>query len=930
MKIFKFILILYFLLGLEKLSAFEITKSPSDYRKYSFLELENGFKFIVVSDPAINQNYCSITIGAGSFNDPEDLQGLAHLLEHTLFLGTEKYPTPDLFKHAVSENGGYFNARTNSESTDFFYSVNSNALEKTISILSNAFLSPLFIEKYIEREKHVVDEEYRMHLNSDAYKVVDVYKEISNPQHPYHRFNMGSLDSFPKDNHYLKLRLKEFFERNYCSNKMTLCLIGPQSIEYLSDIVKKHFSAIPKHQCSNNQLPLIFEKANKNLDIAIKSQNSDSLMLILMYVLPKNNIAYYENGSLNFLKHLIESKAKNSLYSSLKNKGYITNLKIDVASFSTEEIFSIIFDLTSLGYSKKDEITSIFLYFLEMLKEHEYPKVFYNDLLDMRSLRWKHIKYDSSLDFAINLSTNLQKYSPEKAVIGNVLIEHPDYEQNIRFINQSLKQFKNENLRRIIIAPDVEVNKHTNWFNAEYSVKPLSDIKRNIASIKSIKKENLFPPKNKYIQKDPVCKDFANQGIVKVPKKIFSNLGIDLWYLNDGHNQNGAFSSLYFNFATKEVSKSARAVALSHLFVKSMEYELEKEIFNTLSWASSFSIYQHPRGISFKLYGFSSIQPKIAQDVNDHMKAGSIDQNTFLVAKENLIKLYKNKLSLFDKTRTRVFKTLQQPQYDEDEVSKEIASLTYEEFLRFVQIIRSDWHIEALVNGNYTTEEAIELANFSNCKNATKAPGTLLKMTKLSSNAKYYEHVPPEPNSHAISLYVQIAESPKSAAETIILNKLLEKKFYSYIRTEEKLGYAVTTDTLINENLGGMVFSIQSSHNPSILYKKIMNFLKNEEKTIKALSLSELNQVKETLILNLTESKSNREKSDTLFSQIEGGNFEFDDKGEMIKTIKKITCEDVRKCYQELISTNSSQLIIATGSPLEKNSYRQIKGRALN
>ena len=67
--------------------------------------------------------YMSVAVGAGSFNDPPHRQGLAHFLEHMIFMGSEKYPGEKVFNDLIAQNGGYTNAFTENSYTNYQFSV---------------------------------------------------------------------------------------------------------------------------------------------------------------------------------------------------------------------------------------------------------------------------------------------------------------------------------------------------------------------------------------------------------------------------------------------------------------------------------------------------------------------------------------------------------------------------------------------------------------------------------------------------------------------------------------------------------------------------------------------------------------------------------------------------------------------------------------
>ena len=67
-------------------------KSPHDEREYQTIELTNKLKLMFVHDPKAEKSACAISVGIGSLIDGERSLGLAHFLEHMLFMGSRKYP----------------------------------------------------------------------------------------------------------------------------------------------------------------------------------------------------------------------------------------------------------------------------------------------------------------------------------------------------------------------------------------------------------------------------------------------------------------------------------------------------------------------------------------------------------------------------------------------------------------------------------------------------------------------------------------------------------------------------------------------------------------------------------------------------------------------------------------------------------------------
>lgn len=87
-------------------------QSPNDDNAYRLITLENGLKALLISDPDAPKAAAALDVYVGSGDNPRGRGGLAHFLEHMLFLGTEKYPDPAEYERFITEHGGNRNAFT--------------------------------------------------------------------------------------------------------------------------------------------------------------------------------------------------------------------------------------------------------------------------------------------------------------------------------------------------------------------------------------------------------------------------------------------------------------------------------------------------------------------------------------------------------------------------------------------------------------------------------------------------------------------------------------------------------------------------------------------------------------------------------------------------------------------------------------------------
>jgi insulysin len=154
-----FILLLLYLTTLLPMASANTTLlvPESDDRLYRVIRLENEMQVMLISDPASEKAGASMDVHVGSFFDPEEVPGLAHFLEHMLFLGTEKYPNESEYGDFINEHGGQSNAFTAAEDTNYYFEINANKLEGALDRFAQFFVTPLFTETATEREMNAVD-----------------------------------------------------------------------------------------------------------------------------------------------------------------------------------------------------------------------------------------------------------------------------------------------------------------------------------------------------------------------------------------------------------------------------------------------------------------------------------------------------------------------------------------------------------------------------------------------------------------------------------------------------------------------------------------------------------------------------------------------------------------------------------------------------
>ena len=94
----------------------------------------------------VNIASMSLAVNCGSFNDPMERQGLSHFLEHMIFMGSTKYPDENSFSSLINMHGGYSNAYTENEVTNYHFRVDAEGLYLALDMFAWLLKDPLLKE----------------------------------------------------------------------------------------------------------------------------------------------------------------------------------------------------------------------------------------------------------------------------------------------------------------------------------------------------------------------------------------------------------------------------------------------------------------------------------------------------------------------------------------------------------------------------------------------------------------------------------------------------------------------------------------------------------------------------------------------------------------------------------------------------------------
>jgi len=153
--------------------------------------LANGVRIVTEEIPYVRSVSIGIWVGAGSRDEDENNNGVAHFIEHMMFKGTAKRTAKDIAE-TLDAVGGQLNAFTSKEYTCYYAKVLDEHLDIAIDLLSDMLFNSSFREDDLEKEKNVVIEEIKMYEDAPDELVHDIFASTLWSDHALGRPVIGS------------------------------------------------------------------------------------------------------------------------------------------------------------------------------------------------------------------------------------------------------------------------------------------------------------------------------------------------------------------------------------------------------------------------------------------------------------------------------------------------------------------------------------------------------------------------------------------------------------------------------------------------------------------------------------------------------------------------------------------------------------------
>lgn len=893
-----------------------IFKSDQDARRYRYLVLGNNMRVLLISDAKTEKSSAALSVRVGSYDNPSDREGLAHFLEHMLFLGTEKYPAADEYQKFIATHGGSHNAYTSLETTTYFFDVMNEQFQGALDRFSQFFIAPLFNETYVNRERQAVHAEFTAKLKDDGRREWEVLREVANPAHPIAKFSVGNLQTLadlPDRN--VRDELIEFYKKHYSADQMTAVILGRENIDVLTQWARHFFGAIPLKDNEKEEVvavkayaPLISPKA---LPSVIEIQPAQELRKI-SFNFP---ISYDENveahKTYDYLAHLLGHEGSGSLIAFLKRLGWAESVTAGINFKSRHDaFFTISFDLTPAGFNAREQLHSLLFYQIEQVRNKGIASWRYQELQDVAEAKFRFHEQKKPIDTVVHLVEKLFWYQPSQILRNDLWFAG----LNERQVRAALNQLTPQNLLITVVAPEVKPFRLSERYQAPYAVRHQSievfDIKPAIKQELQLPERNVFIPKRLDIKSLSLLDRASSDAI---PELIYRDRDAQVWFAS-GREFNQPKASIHINFKLPMVAQSAQGAAYAQLLAALVRDELVSSSYPAQLAGIDYELNATQRGFEVVLHGFSSRQNLLLNRIVEVLAKPSIRSERFEIKRTELIRELRNrdKVMPFQYLLAQLDVLQASPSWSDAQLITALETLDFNRFSRFAGNVFIDGKMDMLIFGNYFRQEALKLSVMVDHHLLGRQTGRAMPVKLLhgvggaQERPQLYVHTTDHSDTFTMLWVSAEATDVSAVAHMRLLQQLMKSSFYHKLRTEKQLGYVVAAVLRPVQQLEGIGFLIQSPNaTPSALVKEINQYLDEAQSDF----LDDLESNKRALVSRLREpAQSMSDQASRFWESIKFEDWSFNRRERIASAVEMTTQESLKTFYGHRILSPMSQL----------------------
>ncbi|CAF9915700.1 MAG: Insulinase (Peptidase M16) [Heterodermia speciosa] len=945
--------------------------SSLDDRSYRVIELPNKLEALLVHDPKTDKASASVNVNVGSFSDADDMPGMAHAVEHLLFMGTEKYPVENAYSQYLSAHSGYSNAYTASTETNYFFEVaasnevsgsdrltngdsepatnGANSEDFSTSPLYGAldrfaqfFIAPLFLSSTLDRELRAVDSENKKNLQSDAWRLMQLNKSLSSKKHPYHHFSTGNLETLRDEPRKRGVDIRkefiDFHDRNYSANQMKLVVLGRESLNELESWVADLFAGVRNQNLPKKRWdgPQPYSEVEYLTQVFAKPvMDSRSLEITFPY---QDEEAMYDTQPSRYISHLIGHEGPGSILAYIKAKGWANALCAgSLPTCPGSAFFTVSVKLTEEGLEKYQEIVKVLFQYIALIKEQPPQKWIFDEIKGMAEVDFRFQQKSPASSFTSKMSGQMQKPLPrERLLSGSSLMPIFDGEA----ISKGLACLRTDNYRLMIVSQHFpgDWDQKEKWYGTDYKIESIpadfdAAVKEAGKTTPQTRIPELFLPHiNEFI---PTKLDVEKREVpepTKAPKLIRNDEEARTWWKKDDQFWVPK-GNVLVSMRNPLVSATPANVVKGKLYCELVKDVLVEYSYDAEIAGLDYGLASYDIGLDVDVSGYSDKMSVLLEKVLVSMRDLDVKADRFKIIKDKVLRGYRN--FIFQQPYRQVGDFLgwlgREKGWINEHYLAELIHLTPEDISQFYPQILNQMHVEVLCHGNINKEDAVRMTDLVQ---TTLRPRTLpqsqwqvRRNLILPEGGDFtFQRVLGDPANinHCIEYYLHIGSLKDRGlvARLLLLSQMTDEVGFDQLRTKEQLGYIVFSGAKITSTTAGYRVIIQSEKPTEYLEERINAFLELFAGKLHSMSQEEFESHKKSLINKRLEKIKNLEQECGRFwSHISNEYFDFYKVDHDVAHIKPLTKEDmIRFCEYYINPTSRTRAklsihMIAQSSP---------------
>jgi insulysin len=941
-----------------------LEKPLLDDRSYRVIRLKNKLEALLVHDPDSDKASASVNVQVGNFSDDDAMPGMAHAVEHLLFMGTEKasnsiklwtsdtanilqYPVENAYNQYLSTHSGSSNAYTASTETNYYFEVAAQAetsdmkpdegpstngnveppLYGALDRFAQFFIAPLFLDKTLDRELKAVDSENKKNLQSDNWRLSQLHKSLSNPKHPYHHFSTGNLqtlrDEPQKRGVEIRKEFMKFHEKHYSANRMKLVVLGRESLDQLESWVSELFADVKNKDLPQNRWDEEQPFSEEDMSTQVFARPVMQSRSLEMYFQYQDEELMYETQPSRYLSHMIGHEGPGSILSYIKAKGWANGLSAGAMPVCPgAAFFTISVKLTPDGLEHYQEVAKVIFQYISLLKESPPLKWAFEEMRVMSEVDFRFKQKTPAGRFTSKLSSVMQHPYPREWLLnGSSVLRRFDSTA----ITKAMEYLRADNFRMVIVSQDYPGgwDKREKWYGTEYKVEkiPAKFAEGIEKALKSESKDRLpdlhLPHKNEFIPTRLTVEKKEVAEPAKAPKLIRHDDSVRLWWKKD--------DTFWVPKGTVNITiRNPLVYATPANYVKTKLYcELVKDALVEYSYDAEISGLDYGLGatlfgLDVDVSGYNDKMAVLLEKVLTSMRNLEVKPDRFQIIKERLTRGFRNwdYQQPFHQVGEYMRWLGSAKSWINEQYTAELVDLEPLDISSFFPQILRQSHFEIIAHGNLYKEDALRMTSLvESTLRSRPLPQSQWHVRRNLIFPPGSDYIfpatlkDPANINHCIEYFLYVGQNHEKnlRAKLLLFAQMTEEPAFDQLRTKEQLGYVVFSGPRMAATTMGYRVIIQSERDCAYLESRIIAFLNRFGPTLKNVSDEEFEGHRRSLINKRLEKLKNlSQETGRLWNHIGSEYFDFYQVDTDVAALRQLSKADIVDFYNYFINPHSS------------------------